>query len=496
MGINELGNVTGLGKRLSDESEFDLPEVREICFEQIPQMTPLVKLRFGDSEYLATVDTGAQISILNERVHNALANKPNLIEPVRLRMAGRDCYMPSYLSSPVGFKMGDTEFKHPFLIAPIHDDIILGMDVLGPQGIRIDFGKNELQLRKENVPIELLKDKVGKQRRVSRVVLSNRVRVPPNSELLVSARTTLVGGGDVMFEGRGRLKGLLAPNLVTKADKDILVNLTNAYDTPRFLKKGTFLGFASDFDEMDESEQDPSVGDNAKVRQNKVAEVVDATNMSDTQLNMAVLELRVAPHLRTLFRESCQHLTLEQAQSLVAFFIEFEPVFARDDTDLGCFTEIMHKIDTGDSPPVRELMRRTPRQFQGEEEKTLKSMLEHGVIRESNSEWASAPVLVRKRDGSVRYCIDYRKLNNVTRKDAFPLPRIQECLDSLSGNIFFSSLDLQSGYWQLLVDPADIHKTAFITKHGLFEHVRMPFGLTNSPATFNRAMQLVLRGLS
>ena len=123
-------------------------------------------------------------------------------------------------------------------------------------------------------------------------------------------------------------------------------------------------------------------------------------------------------------------------------------------------------------------------------------MLKNKVISPSSSDWASCPVLVRKKDGKVRWCVDYRKLNSVTVKDCFPLPKIEECLDNLAGNTLFSTLDMNSGYWQLNLDEQDKHKTAFITKYGLYEHTRLPFGLCNSPATFSRAIQLVLRGLA
>ncbi len=123
-------------------------------------------------------------------------------------------------------------------------------------------------------------------------------------------------------------------------------------------------------------------------------------------------------------------------------------------------------------------------------------MLEAGVIQESTSEWASAPVLIRKRDGSVRWCIDYRALNEVTRKDVFPLPLVDDCLDTLAGSVWFPNWMPILQYWQIKVREEDRRKTAFITKYGLFEHVRMGFGLCNAPATYSRVMNLVLRGLN
>jgi hypothetical protein len=103
---------------------------------------------------------------------------------------------------------------------------------------------------------------------------------------------------------------------------------------------------------------------------------------------------------------------------------------------------------------------------------------------------------VRKKDGSLRYCIDYRALNKVTVKDAFPLPNIESSLDTLSDNMFMTTLDMATGYYQLEIDERDRHKTAFITKYGQFEHVKLAFGLCNSPATFSRVFQLVLQGLA
>jgi len=126
----------------------------------------------------------------------------------------------------------------------------------------------------------------------------------------------------------------------------------------------------------------------------------------------------------------------------------------------------------------------------------LEEMQQQGVIEPSNSPWASPVVLVRKKDGSLRFCIDYRKLNKVTRKDSYPLPRVDDLLDSLSDAQWFSTLDLRSGYWQVEIDPGDREKTAFSTQNGLFQFRVMPFGLCNAPSTFQRLMELVLAGLS
>ena len=183
-------------------------------------------------------------------------------------------------------------------------------------------------------------------------------------------------------------------------------------------------------------------------------------------------------------------------QFLIIAYLFTQDVFAKTEFDLGHFSEIEHSVNTGQSRPIKQRMRRTPACFTGEEEAHLKKILEAGVIQESTSEWASAPVLIRKRDGSVRWCIDYRALNDVSVKDVFPLPLVDDCLDTLAGSVWFSKLDANSAYWQVKIKDGDRKKTAFITKYGLFEHVKMGFGLCNAPATFARVMNLVLRGLS
>ena len=108
--------------------------------------------------------------------------------------------------------------------------------------------------------------------------------------------------------------------------------------------------------------------------------------------------------------------------------LEFKDIFAQHDLDLGCLAVIKHRIETGDAKPVKQRMRRTPLGFENEERKHLDKMLAAGVIQHSESDWASAPVLIRKKDGTVRWCIDYRALNEKTVKDQYPLPLIEDIL--------------------------------------------------------------------
>ena len=115
-------------------------------------------------------------------------------------------------------------------------------------------------------------------------------------------------------------------------------------------------------------------------------------------------------------------------------------------------------------------------------------MLENGIIEVSTSDWASPIVLVKKKDGSLHLCVDYRRLNSVSQFDAYPMPRVDDLIDQIGQAKFISTLDLTRGYWQVPVAEEARHKTAFITPFGLFQFIVMPFGLSGAPATFQWMM--------
>ena len=200
--------------------------------------------------------------------------------------------------------------------------------------------------------------------------------------------------------------------------------------------------------------------------------------------------------LGRLLAEVGPTLSWQDKDRLRQLLLGHHQAFAVEEGDRGETDLIQMTVDTGDALPRRQPVRRTPFAVRTEVARQLQEMQSQGVIEPSSSPWASPVVLVRKNDGSLRFCIDYRHLNLVTKPDVFPLPRMDDLLDQLGQSKFFSTLDLASGYWQVKVHPDSREKTAFITHQGLYEFKVMPFGLRNAPAVFQRLMQCVLTGLN
>ena len=181
-----------------------------------------------------------------------------------------------------------------------------------------------------------------------------------------------------------------------------------------------------------------------------------------------------------------------EAAQLRELLRQHHSTFAWKDSDLGFTERVKHEIHLMDDVPIAQPYRRIPPAVLGEVKAHISDLLSRGIITPSSSPYASPIVVVRKKSGELRLCVDYRKVNSITRKDSFPLPRIDESLDALGGSKFFSTLDLASGYYQVAMEERDKPKTAFICPFGLYQFERMPFGLTNAPATFQRLMNSVM----
>ncbi len=241
------------------------------------------------------------------------------------------------------------------------------------------------------------------------------------------------------------------------------------------MEAGAKLGEASTVT-LIHPDQIPSETARSQCGQDGIQPVIKhVTEWEPSQRKLVLQELVGKPEL----------LTPEQTQKLHEFLGEHHEAFCLEATERGETDILAMEIDTSDARPKKQHARRMPFAVRAEVAKQLRSMQETGVIQPSSSPWASPVVMVRKRDGTHRFCVDYRELNSVTKPDTFPLPRIDDLLDQLGTARYFSTLDLKSGYWQIRMHPESVEKTAFVTPQGLYEFRVMPFGLTMRLESFS-----------
>ena len=405
-------------------------------------------------------------------MYNSIDTKPKVYKNLTLYAAGRDMRMNGYKLGPIEIQMKAMKFIEVVIVAPIEDDMLLGLDFLVKHSAQIDLETNTFKIKDQK--INMSNDRaIYSQVRVTRVTIRKRVVVPAWSVLQLSCHVDKSLNQSIVEPS---VANLLSPCTLMESNSDPTMVFINYTDRNIVLKRKQVVGQATEIHHVV-----PKIDTDNIKSVNKVSESVNSNTIPD--------------HLQDLYDRSCHMLIEDEQLALKNLLIEYADVFSAHEYDIGNFTAIQHCIDTGTSLPIKQRLRRTPVCFVGEEEKHLEKMIKAQVIEPSVSEWASPPVLIRKRDGSVRWCVDYRALNKVTKKDVFPLPLVEECLDSLSGNKWFSKLDATWGYWQVKIKDSDKCKTAFITKYGLFQFKRMPFGLCNAPATFSRVMNLVLKGL-
>jgi len=200
-------------------------------------------------------------------------------------------------------------------------------------------------------------------------------------------------------------------------------------------------------------------------------------------------------HIECLLEGIDHSVPVDAKAAFEQLLSKYPNIFSKGEHDLGCATAVKHRIDSGTNRPVRQALRRQSPHYSDAIDRQLNEWLEQGKISPSQSEWASNIVIVKKKDGTLRFCVDYRQLNERTVKDSYPLPRIDDCLDCLGGAQWFSTMDLRSDYHQVALDERDKDKATFITRRGTYSFNVMPFGICNALATFQRLMDCTMRGL-
>ena len=425
------------------------------------------------------LDTGAAVTLLRKDIWLQVATgRSQDLEPwltAELVSAG-GTPLTVHGCTSVELVFGHHKFvSNVVVVSPLTSEAILGLDFLTEQQASIDLGGGRLHLKESgcSVPLENPSSN-GENAMEIPVHAATTTEVPPRSvQQIAGSIGDAVEGTWVVEEAAGKkLPFVVARVLVQPKSTAIPLCVLNHTDEPVTVYSGmhlaTMQGVESYMPEVNavgsERRAEPVRGEKQEVVQNIV-------------------------------EQSGAHLSPGERDQFYQLLLEYADVLACSTADLGRTTKLRHNIDTGQAAPIRQPVRRVSPHRRGEVRELLDQMLDRGVIEPSASPWASPIVLVQKKDGSTRFCVDFRKMNDVTRKDAYPLPRIDATLDTLHGSQWFSTLDLLSGYWQVEVNAADREKTAFCTTEGLFQFRVMPFGLCNAPATFQRLMDLVLAGL-
>lgn len=422
------------------------------------------------------VDTGSAVTILDEDIFDMLYGK---IKPKQLKSVNKTLLCAKGESIPIlgmsnfSFSLcdSDTIFEQEMIVGKLEGNIsILGVDFLKSYSGVINFRNESLQVGKQIFPLSQTPLNLH---RCARIRLCDTIKIPPDTEFYCKGYIQGKLGTDYgLVEPKQivNVNGLLmAKTLVNPKKDEISISLLNLTNRSVRLNKNTCIADL---------------------------EPVESVHYIEPQSQTHSKISKLPDHLSTLLSKVSDELNGKEKDQVKNLLTEFEDIFMKPDGKLGHTDLVEHNIDTGYENPIKIPPRRLSPKQKEIVDTELKKMLEQNIIEPSNSPWSAPVVLVTKSDGSTRFCIDFRKLNSITKKDAYPLNRIDDALEALSGAQWFSTLDLASGYWQCPLKESDKSKTAFTTHRGLYHFNVMPFGLCNAPATFSRLMNLVLGGLN
>lgn len=415
------------------------------------------------------VDSGAAVSVVTLDILPS-SSRSEIDKTTLLTVGANGSPLDVIGRVNISITIGDFVNTHSFVVVrKLTVDCLLGVDFLTQYGAVIDCVRNTLSLNTTRSSLPLIAPATTLTPIIATVTVPETTQIPARSKRLISCRIQYPGvilGQEGLLEpdykGQGRLLIARSLNTVDRCNGVVVQVINTGHESITLHSGTTVASFNSSAIVMTVNKDDTSG--------------LESDTMPDVDLTGANLD----------------HSQQEKLKQLIW---KFRTLFATEKGPLGRTSVVKHTIKT-DGPPIRQPLRRIPFALQSTVRTEIQKMLEQGVIQKSNSPWSSPVVMAKKKDGKWRFCIDYRKLNAVTHKDAYPLPRIDATLESLSGSRFFSTLDLASGYWQVEMADLDKEKTAFSTQGGHYEFNVMPFGLTNAPATFQRLMECVLAGLT
>ncbi|UYV69112.1 hypothetical protein LAZ67_6002474, partial [Cordylochernes scorpioides] len=434
-----------------------------------------VEIIIDDIAFSALVDSGSSFSVISDGLRRQLKKTMFKNSGMTLKVAdGKN--VTSIGRCTISLSINGLEQPLEFIVLPnSNPGIILGWDFLEASNAVIDCGRAEIRL-------EEAKDVLNSPASMGKVVASRSVVIPAESAKLINVMSEeLNGQNQVLFEPSKKVsigKGLTLPCALFRLSHNKgKFWIVNSGTTAQIVPKGMCLGKIQ------------------RVEENNLTAISECS-----EINKEVKDVNHASHadkgdFKFLQNLISDDLSEEQQSQILSILKRHDKIFDKNNEPVKQTSVTKHKIETGIHQPIKHRPYRVSPTERQAIQTEVDKMLDAGIIRHSESPWSSPVILVKKKDGNWRFCVDYRRLNKVTKKDVYPLPRIDDTLDSLKGAKFYSSMDLRSGYWQIEVDEADREKTAFITPDGLYEFLVMPFGLCNAPATFERMMDKILKGL-
>jgi len=423
---------------------------------------------------------------------------PNaVLEPTEIKVyAANDTEIPVLGGMRLGFTVKGQFLTADLLVSDFVDEILLGIDWLTQNECQWDFVRKEVKIAGQTVPLKSRPSRAT----VRRVWVEENVCVQPGTQANVPVKMTLSNwrtpAADWVVETKKWRPGVfVARTLLSNDTQCAAVRVVNVSAHPFKLAEGRLVGEAK---MVVDAGCGPGLALSAgQMRRTDMQGTGSATVSTAASPTPEQLSTRGdVEHLKPVIDALPPELSVTQREAAVKFIHDNAQVFSKGEFDIGRTSIIPHRIDVQGHRPFRQPLRRHPRVHEQFIDEQVEKMLRHDIIEPAASPWASNVVLAKKADGSLRFCVDYRQLNELTYKDSHPLPRISSCIEALGGAEFLSTIDMSSGFWQTSMHPEDADKTAFITRKGQYRFKVLSFGLANAPSLFQRIMNLVMAGLT
>lgn len=414
------------------------------------------KVIVNGSELEGYVDFGSQCTLIKESVAKTITNYETWRSDNLPHLRGfGNSVIRSIGSCTVDLTIDSVKVNVELIIVP---DCFLNYDVLIGQTVT---EQSHIEIRKDNKTLMIKSNLPVKE---PRIVLKICSTVCIFGDAMIKVKTDCDLTGEVCIEDSQRPKYKVEGGNVSIKNGIGYIQITNY--------KHIFLQFQADQVITRGILYLGNLNKNKYLQTNKICKESNPLTLND---------LNIGDNLNKI-----------QIHQLLALVNEYKDCFARDMSELGCTNITTMDIELKDTTPVVYRPYRLSHTERAEVRAMVDELLQNNIIRESSSPYASPIILVKKKTGDKRLCVDYRALNNKTIKQHYPIPRMEDQIDRLAGNNYFSTLDLASGYYQIPISEDSKFKTAFVTPDGQFEFNRMPFGLANAPAVFQRAVNMVL----